>query len=73
MSGDDEGVTIGEVGRRLSSLEGDMRQVQNTLGEIKMSLAGQSVKVGVVWAGLGLGATALITSSVGTAIAVLAR
>lgn len=70
-AGDD--MTMGEVGRRLQTVDTDMRAMRSDLSEIKAALAGQGVKVGVVWAGLGMGAAALITSSVGTAITVLAH
>jgi hypothetical protein len=65
----DDDVTNGELHRRLSALEGDMRGVQNTLIEIRTTLAGQGVKVGVVWAGLGVGSAALITSIAGLVLA----
>lgn len=66
-------MTIGEVGRRLQTVETDVRVVRDDLTAIKAALAGQTVKLGVVWAGLGMGAAALITSSVGTAVQLLAR
>ena len=61
MSGDDD-VTNGELHRRLSTIEGDMRAVQTSLTEIKTTLAGQGVKVGVVWSAVGVSAAAMVTS-----------
>jgi hypothetical protein len=58
----DDDVTNGELHRRLSAIEGDMRGVQTSLMEIKTTLAGQGVKVGVVWSALGVAGAAMVTS-----------
>lgn len=60
----DDDVTIGEVGRRLQTVESDVRGVQTSLTEIKTTLASQSVKVGVVWSALGVASASLISSMV---------
>lgn len=61
---DDEGVTLGEVWRRQVSWEADLRAISRDLTEIKTTLASQGVRVGVVWAGLGVGSSALILTAV---------
>jgi hypothetical protein len=61
----DDDVTNGELHRRMVILEQDVRGMSSTLTEIKASLAGQGVKVGVVWAGLGVAGSALLISLLG--------
>ena len=73
MTDGHDDMTMGEVGRRLQAVEADVRATRTDLSEIKTALAGQSVKIGIVWAGIGMGVAALITSGIGTAVTVLAR
>jgi TRAP-type mannitol/chloroaromatic compound transport system permease large subunit len=71
MASDEDGVTLGELHRRLGAVEGRMDAVQASLVEIKTTLATQGVKVGVVWAGLGVGASALVMAMVSLIISVI--
>ena len=61
-------VTMGELGRRMKGVEDDVKGMGRDLVEIKTSLATQGVKVGVVWTAVGLGASALVSSVVSTAV-----
>jgi microcystin-dependent protein len=58
-------VTIGEVWRNVQTLQTDMRGVQMSLNDIKTTLAGQGVKVGVVWSALGIGGSAFVLALAG--------
>ena len=64
----DEDVTNGELHRRLTGVETEVHDMRGILVEIRTALAGQAVKVGVVWAGLGMAAAALITALVSIAL-----
>lgn len=46
---DDDRVTLGELSRRLKTVEEDLRRTVATLGEIKVTLASQGVRVSAVW------------------------
>lgn len=51
----DEDVPLGELGRNVASLDRRIEDLSKDVVAIKTSPAGQAVKVGVVWAGLGVG------------------
>ena len=57
---DSNAVTLGEVWRNVQTLQGDMRGVQSSLNEIKATLVGQGIKVGVVWSALGIAGSAFV-------------
>ena len=59
MVSTDEGVTLGELHRRITAVETDMRSVQTSLAKIETMLACQSIKVRVVWASFGVAGSAL--------------
>lgn len=72
MANDDD-VTMAELGRRVKGVEDDLKGMGRDLTEIKTALATQGVKVGVVWTAVGLGASALVSSAISTAVMVLQK
>jgi hypothetical protein len=66
---DVNGITLGEVYRGQLDLKHDVSGLKDSVAAIQSTLAGQGVKVGVFWAGLGVGSAALVTSIAGLILA----
>lgn len=61
----EQDITLGEVWRGQVAINNRVDGMSKDLTEIKTALATQSVKVGVVWAGLGVGGSAFVLALVG--------
>lgn len=73
MSGESDQVALGEIIRRLTYLEADQRKTASLLTDIQITLAQQGMQVRVIWAALGMGASALVTALVSLALTVITR
>lgn len=63
----DEGttdVTLGEVWRGQLAVSQRVDRIAGDVADIKATLAGQTVRMGVMWGGLGVAAGAVITTGV---------
>ncbi|MGD2042027.1 MAG: hypothetical protein PVJ28_00135 [Acidimicrobiia bacterium] len=69
----DEDLTMAEMGRLLRDVDEIVRGMRSDISEIRTSLDDRGMSTGVAWAALGMGAAALVTSGVGTVVAVLSR
>lgn len=64
-------LTLGEVARGLGHLADEVAQLRRTVDELKIEIAREGVRLGILWGAAALAGGAMLTSLVAATIAIL--